>query len=474
MTFVTSRPTELPAGKPRREVVAELADAFRRHDVPAVVLRAPGVDAGASGDAVDVGTWRHDLDVLVPRSARTVADRALDELGWRIAVGGLGAWGRIPTVSYHWEFSPSLDVHRGLPAGPLPSIAVRRVERMLRERARMTPCGIAAPDAAALAVFSALQAARPGPFREMWVGDVAKHVAGSAPGQAERLADGSGMVGALRWALTPEALHLAPGRAGPLFDGVARRTVWAVSVRLRRSVRPRRLGSYLGGHPRPGGTIARSRFAGLELLSGPGAFMPQVVTEPMIDVALAGLPEHGGILVDVGTGVGAVALAIGKTRPDVRVIGCDVSKAGLRWAERNRKRLGLANVRFIRGSLLDPLGEDLAERVDVITGNVPYVPEHTFGEGYRDRDGAVIGQGADGLDLQRELVRTSTMFLAPKGRLIVQSSIDQWELLATEMAGWGFAPQPMAASSFEDAICWGLADGRTARPFGLFPPNEAS
>jgi release factor glutamine methyltransferase len=172
--------------------------------------------------------------------------------------------------------------------------------------------------------------------------------------------------------------------------------------------------------------------------------------------------------------VGAVALAIGKTRPDVQVIGCDVSKAGLRWAERNRKRLGLANVRFVRGSLLDPLGEDLAERVDVITGNVPYVPQHAFGDEYRDRDGAVLGQGSDGLDLQRELVRTSTMFLAPKGRLIVQSSIDQWELLATEMAGWGFAPQPMAASSFEDAICWAIADGRTARPFGLFPPNEAS
>jgi release factor glutamine methyltransferase len=202
--------------------------------------------------------------------------------------------------------------------------------------------------------------------------------------------------------------------------------------------------------------------------------MPQAVTEPMIDVALAGLPAEGGVMVDVGTGVGAVALAVGRSRPDVRVIGCDVSRSGLRWAERNRKRLGVENVRFLRGSLLDPLGEDLAERVDVITGNVPYVPVHAFGEDYRDRDGAVLGQGDDGLNLQRELVRTSTVFLALNGRLIVQSSIDQWELLAEEMAGWGFAPQPMAASSFEDAICWGIADARTARPFGLFPRNEAS
>ena len=112
MTTGASRPTELPSGKPRREVVAELAEAFARHDISAVLLRAPGVDAGAAGSAEE-GTWRHDLDVLVPPSARHAADRALDDLGWRIAIGGRGAWSRVPTVSYHWEYSPSLDLHRG-------------------------------------------------------------------------------------------------------------------------------------------------------------------------------------------------------------------------------------------------------------------------------------------------------------------------------------------------------------------------
>jgi release factor glutamine methyltransferase len=470
---VTSRPTELPSGTPRHEVVSALAEAFRRHDVRAVLVRAPGVEAGAAGAAVE-GGWRHDLDVIVPWSGRATAARALNELGWRIAIGGLGGWSRVPTISYHWDYSPSLDLHRGIPAGPLPPGSLRRVERMLRERAHATPCGIPAPDPAGLAVFAAIQAARPGPFREMWLGDAAVHLGMSDPTEVGRIASELGVAAAVRWVSSPQAATLPSGREGPLFDGRGGTTVWSGLGRLRRAIRPRRAGVFLAGIPRPGSAIARSRFAGLELRSGPGAFMPQAVTEPMIDVALAGLPERGGVLVDVGTGVGAVALAIGKTRPDVQVIGCDVSKAGLRWAERNRKRLGLANVRFVRGSLLDPLGEDLAERVDVITGNVPYVPQHAFGDEYRDRDGAVLGQGSDGLDLQRELVRTSTMFLAPKGRLIVQSSIDQWELLATEMAGWGFAPQPMAASSFEDAICWAIADGRTARPFGLFPPNEAS
>jgi methylase of polypeptide subunit release factors len=470
MTSVTSRPTELPSGKPRDEVVSELAGALRRHDVPAVIVRAPGVDAGAAGAAIE-GDWRHDLDVLVPRGSARQADRAMDELGWRIAIGGLGAWSVVPTISYHWDYAPSLDLHRGMPVGPLPPGSLRRVERALRARARPTPCGIPAPDAASLAVFSAIQAARPGPFREMWLGDAAEHLGASDQGSAQRLADQLGVGPALRWASSPAAGELPSGREGPVFDGRIRSGVWAFAARVRRGIRPRRTGVFVGGIPRPGGAIARSRFAGLELRSGPGAFMPQAVTEPMIDVALAGLPADGAVMVDVGTGVGAVALAVGRTRPDVRVFGCDVSKAGLRWAERNRKRLGLDNVRFLRGSLLDPLGEDLAQGVQVITGNVPYVPQHAFGEDYRDPDGAVLGQGIDGLDLQRELVRTSTIFLAPKGRLIVQTSIDQWELLAEEMAGWGFAPQPMAASSFEDAICWGIADARTARPFGLFPGN---
>jgi release factor glutamine methyltransferase len=454
---VTSRPTELPAGKPRREVVSGLAEAFRRHGVPAVVLRAPGVDAGAAAAAID-GTWRHDLDVLVPRSARRAAGRAVDTLGWRIAIGGLGAWSVIPTVSYHWEFSPNLDLHRGFPAGPLPPGSLRSVERMLRDRARPTPCGIPAPDAAALSVFSAVQAARPGPFREMWLGDLRSHLETARLDEVRRLADDLGVGAALRWASEPGAVRLASGRAAPLFDGAVRGGVWSGWARVRRSVRPRRIGGLLGGLPKPGGTIARSRFAGLEFRSGPGAFIPQPVTEPMVDLALDGLPQRGGVLVDVGTGVGAVALSVALARPDVQVIGCDLSTAGLRWAERNRKRLGVPNVRFLHGSLLDPLGEELAGRVDVITANVPYVPPHVFGERYRDRDGAVLGQGDDGLDLQRQVVGSSTIFLAPKGRLIVQTSIDQWELLAPVMAGWGFAPQPMAGTSFEDAICWGIAD----------------
>lgn len=457
MHAMTSRPTELPEGTPTNEVVSALAAALRAHGVRGVLVRAPGADAAAAG-CVAKGGGRHDLDLLVPRASRHAADEALSALDWRVAIGGLGKWARIPTVTYHWEYAPNLEVHRGLPVGPLPPGSLRRLERMLFGTARPTPCGIDVPDAAALAVFAAVQAARPGFFREMWLDDVAVHVASSGDG-ARRLAADLGVASALRWATGPLTDGAVPGAAGPLFDARFRAWGWTASLAARRHVRPRILGSLLGGVPRVGTAVARSRFGGVELLAGPGAFTPQLVSEPMVPLALEGLPSEGpAIAVDVGTGVGAVALALAKVRPDVEVHGCDLSTEGLRWARKNQRRLGLGNVSFHHGSLLEPLDESLLGRVDVITANVPYVPPHVFGDSYRDREAAVLGQGPDGLGLQRELVAQAAMFLKPGGRFIVQMAIDQWELFVPDTREWGFTPRGMAASSFEDAICWAVAN----------------
>ncbi len=455
---MSPRPTELPAGTPTAEVVDLVARGFEAEGIPAVLLRAPRVDAGPAANVPD-GTWRHDLDLMVPRSSRRAAARVLDGLDWRLSVGGFGRWSSVPTVSYHWEYSPELDLHRGLPGGPAPSWSLRGLERALFQRSRPTSCGLAVPDEASLAVFSAVQAARPSSFRRMWLADLAAHADVVGVGKVREVARSLGLLSCIEWAIAPTAEGLAAHLGGRVFDDRISRGIWAGGVSLRRHLRPRRLATLVGGVPRIGSTPVRARFAGLELHAGPGAFVPQPVTEPMVALALDGLsPGVGGLVCDVGTGVGGVALAVAHARPDVQVIGCDISRAGLRWARRNGRRLGITNATFRRGSLLDPLDRGLADRVDVITGNVPYVPPHVFGPTYNDRDGAVLGGGSDGLDLHRELLRESTMFLAPQGRLILQMAIDQWEVFAAEMAAWGFAAQPMAATSFEDAICWGIAD----------------
>src|SRR5262249_2235552 len=160
------------------------------------------------------------------------------ELGWRIAIGGLGWWSRVPTVTYHWEYAPSLDLHRGLPVGPLPPGSLRRIERTLRRRASATSSGIPAPDAVALAIFASIQAARPGPLREMWLGDVAAHLEACDADEAMRLADELGVAPALRWAGSAEASQLPSGREGPLFDRAPRRAAWSILADVRRSIRP--------------------------------------------------------------------------------------------------------------------------------------------------------------------------------------------------------------------------------------------
>lgn len=448
---------ELPEGTPSASVIAAMAAAFRARGVEAVVVRAPEVDAGPAGGAA-AGDWRRHVDVVVPKAARAAADAAMAELDWRVAIGGLGAWRRVPTVTYHWEYSPNLAVHRGVPSAPLPSRASRALERSLFDRAQPSACGLRSPDAAVLAVFAATQAARPGTFRQLWLEDVAVHVAASSADEVHALASGLGLDAVVRWALDPATASVARSSAGPLYDAGIQNAAWRVALAARRHARPRRVGAWLGGIPKVGTSIVRSRFAGIELRAGPGAFTPQVVSEPMVGLALDALPEgRRGIAVDVGTGVGAVALAVASQASDVVVYGCDLSKDGLRWARRNRAELGLEGVTFLRGSLLEPLDPSLQGRVDVITANVPYVPSHVFGEGFSDPDAAVLGQGPDGLGLHRELLAWAAMFLKPGGRLVVQMAIDQWELFVPDLVSWSFAPQGITESSFEDAICWAIA-----------------
>ncbi|HSL11296.1 MAG TPA: methyltransferase domain-containing protein [Actinomycetota bacterium] len=450
------RPTELPSGTPRAEVVADLVDAFSDHGVPALLVRAPGVDAGSAG-LVGEGPWRHDIDVIVPRQRRTAAGDAVDALDWRLSLGGSALWRHAPTVSYHWDYGPDLFLHRGVPAGPLPSRALDPLARALSSSAAPHG-GIRVPDAATLAVFAATQAARPTPHRALWLGDFRVHLAASEPGTVERLARRLGLSAAVRWAQGDAAERLPVHLGGPLFDGGATALAWRTALLLRRFARPQRLRRRLGGVPTPGDAIARSRFAGLEFQAGPGAFIPQPVSEPMVELASEGLTGSGGVVVDVGTGVGAVALAVASRHPGAEVHGCDVSADGLRWAARNRRRLGLERVTFHRGSLLEPVLPLLEGRVDVLTVNVPYVPPWALGRDYRDRDGTVLGRADDGLGLHRELLAQAAAVLAPGGRLIVQLAIDQWELFAPSMASWGIAPRPLAAASFEDAVCWGVAE----------------
>jgi len=145
-------------------------------------------------------------------------------------------------------------------------------------------------------------------------------------------------------------------------------------------------------------------FRRLELDVDPRVLIPRPATETLVEAAVAELPR-GATVVDVGTGSGAVALALADERDDLRVLATDVSADALEVARRNALRLGLdERVRFVLTDLLAGVGET----PDAVVSNPPYVaevdraglaPEITGHEPER-----ALFAGADGLDVLRRLV----------------------------------------------------------------------
>ena len=112
-------------------------------------------------------------------------------------------------------------------------------------------------------------------------------------------------------------------------------------------------------------------FRDLELEVGPGCLIPRPETEYSIDLMLDGLPK-GASVCELGVGSGAISLALASERPDLTVVGTELSPDALKWAERNLKKLGLTNVTFLQGDLFEPVA---GRGFDLVAANLPYIPE---------------------------------------------------------------------------------------------------
>jgi release factor glutamine methyltransferase len=165
--------------------------------------------------------------------------------------------------------------------------------------------------------------------------------------------------------------------------------------------------------------LGRQEFYGLELNVGPGALIPRPESELIVDLALQ---LRFSSVVDLGTGSGAIAIAIKHARPDARVVATDFSAAALEVARRNADKHGL-QIDFRLGSWLEPLA---GERFDLIVANPPYVAEgdhHLRQLGFEPQE-AIVG-GADGLDGIREIAREAARHLLPGGRLLIEHGMGQ-------------------------------------------------
>jgi release factor glutamine methyltransferase len=119
------------------------------------------------------------------------------------------------------------------------------------------------------------------------------------------------------------------------------------------------------------------QFMDIRLQVAPGVFIPRPETEGLVEAALEVLPMRPSAVVDVGTGTGAVALAVKHHRPESRVVATDVSEAAVTLAKSNADRLGL-DVEVLLGNLLDPVPGDLRGAVDLVVSNPPYVTREEY------------------------------------------------------------------------------------------------
>jgi release factor glutamine methyltransferase len=144
--------------------------------------------------------------------------------------------------------------------------------------------------------------------------------------------------------------------------------------------------------------LGRKGFRRLELEVDGRVLIPRPETEHVVEAALD-LPA-GARVVDVGTGSGAIALALADERPDLRVVATDISPDALAVARANAARLGLA-VEFLEGDLLDPVTGPL----DAVVSNPPYVAQGTrlAPELTRYEPDVALYAGDDGVDVYRRL-----------------------------------------------------------------------
>jgi release factor glutamine methyltransferase len=175
-------------------------------------------------------------------------------------------------------------------------------------------------------------------------------------------------------------------------------------------------------------------FRHLELIVRPGVFVPRPETEVLVDVALQTIP---GLAVDVGTGTGAVALAVRHERPRATVFATDLSPESVALAKENARRLGL-EVTVWEGDLLAPLPPELEGRIDLVVSNPPYVSEHDRAslppEVRADPVLALLG----GTTVHRRLAAESPRWLRPGGALVVEVGDGQADEVRAIFSEHGF------------------------------------
>jgi release factor glutamine methyltransferase len=184
----------------------------------------------------------------------------------------------------------------------------------------------------------------------------------------------------------------------------------------------------------------RRGFWSLDLEVTTDTLIPRPETERLVELALERLPlERASTVADLGTGSGAIALAIAQERPQAQVAATDTSSAALLVAQRNAQRLQLARVRFLHGDWLAALGD---EQLDLIVSNPPYIENddpHLSQGDLRFEPVGALASGRDGLHDIRQIVLQARAHLRRGGWLLLEHGWQQGRAVRELLDHAGYA-----------------------------------
>ncbi len=187
--------------------------------------------------------------------------------------------------------------------------------------------------------------------------------------------------------------------------------------------------------------VGQQEFWSLNLIVNPAVLIPRPETEVLVERAVELLGKAPARVLDLGTGSGAIALALASECPSATILATDASVEALQVARHNAQRHGLAErVRFVAMDLAAAVSPSPNGTFDLIASNPPYISAEEFSRlpapiaRYEPRS-ALWGGGPQGLGVILKIIETGLPHLKPEGTLLVEIGQGQAELLHETLAG---------------------------------------